>query len=219
MPATQGQYVYDYPRPMVVVDIVLFGPRAGGKLDVLLIQRGQDPYKGHWATPGGFVDMDEPLDAAAYRELEEETGITGIRLEQFYTFGRPDRDPRGRNIAVGYLALVNPEFHTPRAGDDAAETRWWSVDELPSLAFDHDDVVETALARLRVALRCFGIGRQCFEGPFTLDALREVYESVLAGPLNPERFAHAIQSIELIEPTEKDGYFRFREPWPGSLEL
>src|SRR5437660_12557768 len=112
----RGKYTYDYPRPAVTVDVVIVTQEK--KPRVLLIRRKHDPFAGMWAIPGGFVDMDEPLEAAARRELHEETGLEADRLEQLYTFGDPDRDPRGRTISVAYLTRVNPRQLKPRAGDD-----------------------------------------------------------------------------------------------------
>ncbi len=144
----RGRFTYEYPRPMVTVDSVLFAVRDE-QLDVLLIQRGREPWKGMWATPGGFLDMDEDLDTAAARELAEETSIRGVSLRQFHTFGRVDRDPRGRVITVAYLGVADPCALGPRAGDDAAAAAWHSVAYLPPLAADHDDIIAAALKSLR----------------------------------------------------------------------
>lgn len=140
----------DYDRPSVTADAVLFAVRDGG-LHVLLVRRKKWPYEGHWALPGGFVQMDESLEEAAQRELFEETGLSGIHLEQIRTFGDPQRDPRMRVITVVYGALVNAdETCCVRGGDDAAEARWWSMAALPPLAFDHGQIVSYALQRLRL---------------------------------------------------------------------
>ena len=139
-----AKYTYDYPRPMVTVDAVVFTKREGRR-EVLLIERKHDPFAGTWALPGGFVDMDETLEQAAARELEEETGLRGVALEQCHTFGDPGRDPRGRSVSVAFAAEVDWRKHRPRGGDDAAQARWFPVDALPSLAFDHRDIVEYAV--------------------------------------------------------------------------
>ncbi len=119
-------YTYEYPRPALTVDCVIVG-LDGPRLKVLLIQRDHDPFAGCWALPGGFVEIDEPLDTAAYRELAEETGLSGIALEQFFTFGRPDRDPRGRTVSVAYLGLVRTDQCQPRAADDARNVGWFAL--------------------------------------------------------------------------------------------
>jgi len=141
-----GPYTYDFPRPMVTVDAVVFRPRDGG-VDVLLVRRDKAPFAGHWALPGGFVGIEEPLDTAAARELAEETAVTGVVLSQLYTFGDPGRDPRGRTISVVYTGETNSEGHEVRGGDDAAEAGWFAVADLPRLAFDHDRIIAYAVKK------------------------------------------------------------------------
>ena len=144
----KGRYIYEWPRPMVTVDALIF-TRIGGNTRVLLIKRGNDPFKGLWAVPGGFVDMDEELEIAAARELEEETGLKNIRLSQFHTFGKCGRDPRGRNITVVFWAKIGCSAEPAvKGGDDAAEAKWFDLDPLPELAFDHKDVLAMAVAKL-----------------------------------------------------------------------
>lgn len=152
---TKGFYVYEYPRPMVTVDAVIYTVREN-RLEVLLIKRGHDPFRGMWAVPGGFVEMEESLDVAATRELAEETGISGVTLDQFYTFGAPDRDPRGRLIAVAYLGLIGPDDQLPRAADDAAAVAWFPVSELPRLACDHNKIVAVGVRHLQHMARVHG---------------------------------------------------------------
>lgn len=157
------KYEYDYPLPAVTVDMVIFTIRRS-RLMALLIERRDDPFKGAWAIPGGFVDVGvghksrgkqgEGLEQAAERELLEETGLQRERdevfLEQLYTFGAPGRDPRGRVITVAYYALISPEaYHRVEAGDDAAEAAWFDVEDLPKLAFDHEQIMEAAIERVR----------------------------------------------------------------------
>ena len=133
-------YNYPFPRPAVTVDIIIFR-MSGNDPEVLLIKRGNEPYKGKWALPGGFVNKDESLEAAAARELKEETGLGGILLTQMHTFGNPGRDPRGHTVSVVYVGYL-PVGAVEKAGDDAAEADWFKLDALPELAFDHDLVVE-----------------------------------------------------------------------------
>ncbi len=140
----QETYTYNYPRPMVTVDAVVFAEH-GGRRWVLLVKRGKPPFAGAWALPGGFVEIDEPLDVAAHRELAEETGVTGVDLRQMYTFGAPDRDPRGRSISVAYTGQAVYDEQSHRGGDDAAEAAWFPVDALPALAFDHAEIIRHAL--------------------------------------------------------------------------
>ena len=138
----------EYPRPALTVDMVVFSWQRG-KLYVLLVQRGAQPFAGEWALPGGFVNIDEPLEAAAARELAEETGLIGMDLEQLHTYGEPQRDPRGRVVTVAYLALLPSSAALDVHGaDDAAQARWFPIDDLPQLAFDHSQIVADAVHHL-----------------------------------------------------------------------
>lgn len=142
------KFCYPYPRPAVTVDVVIVTREPRPR--VLLIRRKHEPFTGHWAIPGGFVDMDEPLEDAARRELHEETGVRTRKLEQLGTFGDPERDPRGRTISVVYLAQVDAERIHPEANDDAAEVGWFLLSRPPAeLAFDHAQILAAARARLR----------------------------------------------------------------------
>jgi len=140
----KGTWTYDYPRPMVSVDAVVFREREG-RLELLLIRRGQPPFAGRHALPGGFVEMDEELPDAAARELREETGLDGVALEQLAAFGRPDRDPRGRCISIAFVGILERGGDQVAGGDDAAEAGWHDTAELPPLAFDHDEIIARAL--------------------------------------------------------------------------
>ncbi len=147
--AIKGKYVYEWPRPMVTVDAAVFS-LADGKARLLLINRKHDPYQGCWAIPGGFIEMDEELEDAVARELEEETGLRDIPLEQLRTFGTVGRDPRGRQITVVFTGIARNDQAEVRGGDDAAEARWFDIDRLPeNLAFDHAAVAQVAIAHLR----------------------------------------------------------------------
>lgn len=146
--SSAGQYSYEYPRPMVTVDAAVFALRAA-QWSLLLIQRKNPPFAGQWALPGGFVDMDEPLETAVARELAEETGLVDVPLEQLRAFGNPGRDPRGRNICVAYAGILTDDRQTPQGSDDAAAAQWFPLEALPELAFDHRDIVEYAERWLR----------------------------------------------------------------------
>jgi len=145
-------YTYKYPRPGVSVDALVFS-RSGERLHIALIRRAHQPFKGHWAFPGGFVNMDESLEQAVCRELQEETGLADILLEQFYTFGDVHRDPRHRVISVAYIGFTPDELPMLIAGDDAGEASWFPVDGLPALAFDHPEILRKALDKLQRALK------------------------------------------------------------------
>lgn len=144
----KGKYVYDWPRPMVTADAAVFA-FFEGRPHLLLIQRKHDPYQGRWALPGGFVEMEEDLPEAVARELEEETGLRGVRLEQLRTFGRPGRDPRGRTITVAYFGIAEEDWDRIQAADDAENVQWFDIERLPPMAFDHDEIVRHAMERLR----------------------------------------------------------------------
>ena len=147
--ATKGRYVYDWPRPMVTVDAAVFG-FFEGRAKLLLIKRGHYPFEGQWAIPGGFVEMDEELEDAVVRELAEETGLTGVRLEQMRTFGTVGRDPRGRQITIVFMGIVGDGQTAVRGGDDATEARWFDIETLPeNMAFDHGAIAGFAIARLK----------------------------------------------------------------------
>jgi 8-oxo-dGTP diphosphatase len=145
----KGKYVYDWPRPMVTVDAVVFG-FFKNKAKLLLIERKKGPFKGKWALPGGFVEIDEELEDAVARELAEETGLRNIRLEQMHTFGTVGRDPRGRQITIVFMGIATKGRTKIKAGDDAAEVRWFDIEKLPKdLAFDHNEIVEFGIEKLK----------------------------------------------------------------------
>src|ERR1051325_7090672 len=148
---------YQYPRAALTVDCVVFGLDES-ELKVLLIERALEPFKGKWALPGGFVRVEETLDDAARRELQEETGLKNVFLEQLYTFGTVDRDPRERVVSVAYYALVKLSDHKAKAATDAANAEWFQVSQLPKLAFDHAEIVAVALSRLQGKVRYQPIG-------------------------------------------------------------
>lgn len=135
------KYCYEYPRPAVSADIIIL-KTSNNQAFVLLIERKHSPFKGMWAFPGGFLDMDETLEEAALRELNEETGITGVELKQFHTFSNVNRDPRHRTITTVFIGYINDNTIEPEAGDDAANVQWFPLDKLPPLAFDHAEVME-----------------------------------------------------------------------------
>ena len=215
-----------FARPSVTVDVVAFTTRER-RLEVLLVRRGVWPFEGAWALPGGFVRMDEELDAAADRELREETGTAGAAfLEQLYTFGRVGRDPRTRVISVAYYALLPPP-PPPQAGTDAAEARWWSVETLPELAFDHAEILQTALGRLRAKLAYTSVAYALLPPEFTLTELQTLYEVILGRSLDKRNFRKKLLATDLLEGLERhrrDGahrpaqLFRFTRAEPVFLD-
>ena len=193
-------YSYDYPHPALTTDVVIFTIRDQ-QLELLLIRRAGEPYKDSWALPGGFVGIDEDIEACALRELQEETSVTGVYLEQLYTFGRPNRDPRERVISVAYYALVPPGRIHIRAASDAKEVAWFQLDKLPPLAFDHDSIVTMAHERLASKLNYSNIALQFMSEKFTLSELQTVYESILGEDLDKRNFRKRVLSQEYIKET------------------
>lgn len=196
------KHCYEYPRPALTVDIVLFGFDEGD-LKVLLIQRDLPPFEGKWALPGGFVRVDETLDQAALRELAEETGVKDVFLEQLFTFGKVNRDPRERVVSVAYYALVKLASHTVKAATDARNAAWFPVDETPSLAFDHAEILEAALKRLKGKLRYEPIGFELLPARFTLSELQHLYEACLEQPIDKRNFRKKILGMGLLIETNE----------------
>lgn len=191
-----------YPRPAVAVDVLLFTVRDE-RLQLALIKRGIPPFQGQWALPGGFVRMEETLEEAALREIEEETGVTGVFLEQLYTFGEPKRDPRSRVISVAYYALVPGDQPVLRADTDAAEASWFPVNGLPRLAFDHGKIVQAGLERLKAKLEYTNVALGLLPSRFTLSELQKVYEIILGRELDKRNFRKRILALGLVEETGK----------------
>lgn len=199
-------YEYKYARPALTVDVVVFGLDEDD-LQVMLVQRDLPPFAGEWALPGGFVDVDESLDEAARRELVEETGLREIYLEQLYTFGKVDRDPRDRVVTVAYYALVNLEGHEVRASSDARNAAWFSLNDLPELAFDHRKILAIAHERLRGKVRYQPIGFELLPERFTLRQLQHLYEVVLDRELDKRNFRKKVLAMGIVKETneiEKD---------------
>jgi 8-oxo-dGTP diphosphatase len=214
-----------YPHPAVTTDIVIFTIRMQ-KLELLLIKRSGPPHKGKWALPGGFVNPDEDLECCALRELEEETGIAGVYLEQLYTFGKPQRDPRERVISVAYYALVPSDTLQVRAASDAAEVAWFPFDALPQLAFDHQEIVAVAHQRLAAKLDYSTIAFQFMPEKFTLGELQAVYEIARGEALDKRNFRKWILALDRIEETgetRREGNHRpaklYRAKSRGKVEI
>jgi 8-oxo-dGTP diphosphatase len=196
------KFTYDHPRPALTVDVVTFTLRDN-YLQVLLIQRGEAPFKGMWALPGGFVRMQESLEEAAVRKLEEETGVIEAYLEQLYSYGDPARDPRGRVVSVAYFALIPADKPIRREGSrDVSQANWFCVENLPALAFDHTEIVAYALRRLRYKLEYSAVGFELLPEEFSLSELQFTYEIILGEKLDKRNFRRRILEAEIIEPTE-----------------
>ncbi len=193
---------YEYPRPALTVDAVVFG-LDDGDLKVLLVRRGLEPFRDKWALPGGFVRVEESLEDAVRRELREETGIADVFLEQLYTFGAVDRDPRGRVVTVAYYGLVRLSDHSVRAATDARDAAWFAVSEAGGLAFDHDRILAAALERLKGKVRYQPIGFELLPPEFTLTQLQRLYETVLEAPLDKRNFRKKILGMDFLVPLDE----------------
>ncbi|MFS8096354.1 NUDIX hydrolase [Lentzea alba] len=190
----------DFPPFAVTVDLVVLTVRADA-LCALLVRRGEAPFRGRWALPGGFVQVAESVDDAAVRELGEETGVSGLHLEQLGTYGEPRRDPRMRVVSVAYLALA-PDLPVPVAGTDAAAASWVPVSEVGSLAFDHARILEDGVERARAKLEYTPLGAEFCPAEFTVAELRRVYEIVWGVSLDARNFHRKVTGVEgLLVPT------------------
>ncbi len=193
---------YEYARPALTTDCVVFG-LDDEDLKVLLIQRDLPPFEGGWALPGGFVRVGESVDDSARRELGEETGLENVFLEQLYTFGEPDRDPREHVVTIAYYALVNLIDHPPKADTDARCAAWFSLDDVPKLAFDHRTILDCALERLRGKLRYQPIGFELLPEKFTISDLQWLYERILEQELDKRNFRKKLNNLGILEETDE----------------
>ena len=188
-------------RPAVTVDVVIFSVRAHA-LQVLLVRRTEAPFRGRWSLPGGFGRPNESLDDAARRQLQEETDVHDVYLEQLYTFGAPRRDPRGRVISVAYFALVAADVNAQATGP-GVEVSWHPVTEPPELAFDHNEIVRYALQRLRYKLEYTSVGFELLPNEFTLTELQSAYEIVLGEQLDKRNFRRRIIEAGILNETSR----------------
>lgn len=186
----------------VAVDAIVFGYSKQDGVSVLLIQRKYEPFKNSWAIPGGFVLEDESLEEAVKRELMEETGITVNYLEQLYTFGEPKRDPRQRIIAIAYFGLVKTsQYQELKASTDAENAKWFSIKKLPSLAFDHKQIIAVAIERLRAKVRYQPVGFELLDKKFPFSDLEKLYTALLDKEINRRNFSKKILSFDFLEET------------------
>jgi 8-oxo-dGTP diphosphatase len=188
----------DYKQPSVTVDVVIFTIRDDD-LKVLLVKRGVEPFKNKWAIPGGFVKMNESLEEAAKRELEEETGVKNVYLEQLYTFGKINRDPRGRVITVSYMALTNSNKINLKASTDVSEASWFSIKKLPSLAFDHKEILDYALKRMKWKFEYTAVGFSLLPNKFRISELQNLYEIVFDKKFDKRNFSKKVHSLKILK--------------------
>ncbi len=200
----EKQYCYRYPHPALTADCVVFGFN-GKSLDLLLIERGVEPFKGMWALPGGFMQINESIEETARRELREETGLTGIYLEQFKTFSDTGRDPRERVVTVAFVALVRPSDYRLVAGDDAARAHWFRADQLPPLAFDHHFIIHKARSYLKEIIRTRPIAFELLNKVFTIAELQAIFECINETTYDRRNFLRtAIEANAIVDATCED---------------
>ena len=196
-------HTYEYPRPGYTADSVIFG-YDGKELKVLLIQRKDNPFKDQWAIPGGFCNQHETSQQTAQRELQEETGVNHGYMEQLGTWDTPGRDPRGWVATVAYFALVNLNHHNPKTADDAKATDWFPINKLPEkLAFDHKDILKTAIRRLRAKITYAPVGFELLPPKFTLSQLQALYETILGISIDKRNFRKKMLSLNFLVPLEE----------------
>ncbi|MBQ9473948.1 MAG: NUDIX hydrolase [Bacteroidales bacterium] len=196
-----GKYTYKYPHPAVTTDCVVFG-FDGQQLKVLLIERGGEPYKGMWAFPGGFMAIDESAEECALRELREETGLEITYIKQLGAFSAVNRDPRERVVTIAFYSLARQS--EVRGGDDAASARWWAIDEVPQLAFDHDYILRQAMKRLRQDLHFEPVGFGLLDERFTMPELQSLYESILGIQFDRRNFYKKMMQTGILHEVDTD---------------
>ena len=196
-------YTYEYPRPAVATDCVVFG-FDGRELQILLIERGNEPYKGYWAFPGDFMNMDESAEQCALRELQEETGLTINMLKQLGAFTDVHRDPRGRVVSIAFYALVRPT--EVKGGDDASEARWFAIDDVPRLAFDHDYILRKAMQQMRKDIHFEPIGFELLNKSFTMPELQLLYEAILGVRFDRRNFEKKMLQTGILQVVEDEEY-------------
>ncbi len=209
--------IHNFPKPSVTADIVIFTIQKG-ELKVLLVKRKINPFKGKWAIPGGFVRIGESLEDAAKRELLEETGVKNVYLEQLYTFGEPGRDPRGRVITVAYMALVNSEEINLKAATDASDVGWFSVKKIPELAFDHKNILNYSLKRLKWKFEYTTVAFSLLPKKFTISQIQNIYEIAFNKRFDKRNFNKKILSLNLLKEEGVNKDVAHRPPMIYSLK-
>ncbi|MAG27571.1 NUDIX hydrolase [Candidatus Pacearchaeota archaeon] len=209
--------IHKFKKPSVTADIIIF-TIIDNDLKVLLIKRNIEPFKNNWAIPGGFVRIDESLEEAAKRELEEETGVKDVYLEQLYTFGNPKRDPRGRVITVSHMALINSDKIKLKADTDVSEVKWFSIKKLPDLAFDHKKILNYSLKRLKWKLEYTTVAFSLLPEKFTMGELQKIYEIIFNKKFDKRNFVKKILSLEILKEEDIKKDVSYRPPKLYSLK-
>lgn len=213
----EEESIHKFEKPSVTADIVIFTIDED-KLKVLLVKRNLNPYKGKWALPGGFVRIDESLEDAAKRELEEETGVKNVYLEQLYSFGEPKRDPRGRVITVSYMALVNSDKIKLVASTDVSDAKWFSVDSISDLAFDHKKILDYSLKRLKWKFEYTLVAFSLLPKKFVISQIQKMYEIVFDKKFDKRNFVKKIISLDILKEEGLNKDVPYRPPMMYSLK-
>lgn len=206
-----------FEKPSVTVDIIIFTIK-NKELKVLLVKRKLEPFKGKWATAGGFVRINDSLEEAAKRELKDETGVKDIYLEQLYTYGNPKRDPRGRVITVSYIALINSDKIKLKPDTDVSDAKWFSINKIPPLAFDHKKILDYALQRLKWKFEYTAIAFSLLPKKFAMSNLQEIYEIVFSKKFDKRNFSKKIISLNILKEEGINKDVSHRPPMTYSLK-
>ena len=201
----ENNYCYRYPHPAVTADCVIFGLK-GSSLQVVLIERGGEPYKGSWALPGGFMRINETIEEAAARELREETNLDNVYMEQFKVYSKVDRDPRERVMTVAFIAVVRPSDYRLIAGDDAQNASWFDIDNLPPLAFDHEMIITEARQHLREILRIKPLAFEMLNRTFSMGELQKAYEILNSTSYDRRNFQRSVMEADILEELSPDDF-------------
>lgn len=204
-------YTYKYPHPAVTTDCVILTFHQD-MLKILLVRRGIEPFKGEWALPGGFLKPDESAEECAYRELREETGVTGCKIKQFHTFSAPHRDPRERVITIAFYALM--KWQQATGADDADYADWVPLEDIPKLAFDHNHVVEVAMETIKRDIFFEPVGFELLNEHFSMPELQKVYESILGKEFDRRNFAKKMKHLNILEEVEPEKSEKKQYPLP-----
>jgi len=191
-----------YKFAVIATDVVIFTVKEE-KLQALLIKMKKRPYEKSWAVPGGLIEVNESLDEAAERLLKEKAGVKDVYLEQLYAFGKVDRDPFGRVVSVAYYALIPDENITPKTTKEYVNVKWFPIDDLPRLAYDHKEIIDTAHNRLKAKLEYTNIAYGLLPNTFALSELQKIYEIILQKKLDKRNFIKKILSLNIVKKSGK----------------
>ncbi|MFZ5553113.1 MAG: NUDIX hydrolase [Bacteroidota bacterium] len=206
MPKEKNSVVYEYPRPSVTADAVIFGYDKK-ELNVLLVKRDIAPFKNEWSLPGGFLHLGESAEETVNRVIKQKTGLKNIFLEQLFTFTDKERDPRGHTISISYFSLVNTLKMLPVAGKNVSDVCWFPLNKIPGLAFDHKKIISIACNRLKGKISWQPVGFELLDKKFTLSQLQHLYEIILDAEIDKRNFRKKILQLGIVIPLNEKEYF------------